>query len=930
MKLLSLLLVATALPGAQFDQLEWRSLGPAIMGGRISDIAGVAGDAAKVYAASGSGGLFRSDNGGVTWQSIFDHEGTISIGALAIGQNDPNLVWVGTGESNVRNSVSFGDGVYRSTDGGAHWKKMGLGDTETIARIVIDPHDDKHVLVAVVGHPFGPNAERGVFVTSDGGETWRKTLYLDDSHGAVGLEMGANDSRKVFAGLWHFDRKPWTYTSGDEKGGVFVSSDGGEHWNKITKGLPALLGRVSVKVSPAKPSEVYVIAESKEGTLFRSHDGGASFEKVSDDRELVGRAYYFTDMRIAPDDADHIFVLADALMESRDGGKSFKRASPRVHGDLHALWIDPKDTRRMWQGSDGGLAVTYDAGRTWEQVNNLPLAQLYHVSADAQEPFYGVMVGMQDNGAWAGPSRTHEPGGIFNDDWRMLGPFTGFNALTVPDDPDVIIHEQPGGGLLRTNTRTHEQQVISPQPRSYGGAPASEMKYRFNWDAPLERSHFGKDTIYLAGNLVFQSSDGGKSWETISRDLTKHEASRLGNIGGPISIDNSASETYATITTLAESEAKRNVIWVGTDDGNVQFTQNGGGSWTDVSRGLPEGSPISHVEASHTNAGTAYVSVDRHMFDDMRPYIFRTMDAGKSWEKISSGLPEKAFVWIVREDPREANLLYAGTELGLYASFDKGASWKPLHLKNMPEAIAVRDIVIEPKSGDLLVATHGRGVFLLDDASCLAEFAKDSTARLLPIRRALRFSVRGTRFGYGDKVFTASNPEYGALFTFISATEGPVKIEVADAEGKTVRRVDVMAHSGLNRATWDLRYGTRGPQAVPGEYKARLGTSEQKFRVELDPQVHSSAGDLQQQFEMLQEIGKMQRQIAELAKGDAAPFSRPAGSSRSATGPRLRENLATLFQAVDGADAAPTEAQSKYFDELQQEFKQMMQQLKAR
>ena len=460
------------------------------------------------------------------------------------------------------------------------------------------------------------------------------------------------------------------------------------------------MGRISVKVSPRNSKVVYVLAESKEGTLFRSRDGGETFEKLSSDRELIGRAYYFTDLRAAPDDENHVIVLSDALLESRDGGQHFSRIAASVHGDLHALWIDEKDPRRMWEGNDGGLAVTYDAGHHWEQVNNIPLGQFYHASADNRKPFYPSRSGMQDNGSWTGPSRTREPAGIFNDDWRMLNPFTGFNSLADPDDPDVVLTEQPGGALLRNDLRTREQQVISPQPESFAGAPASAMKYRFNWDAPLLRSPHGKDTIYLAGNVIFQSADYGKSWEAISRDLTKHDLSKMGNVGGPISVDNSASEVYGTITALSESPAKRNVLWAGTDDGNVQVTVNGGGAWTNVATniaGLPASSPVSHIEASRENEQTAYVSFDRHMFDDMHPYIFRTIDGGNSWKPIVSGLPEKAFVWTVREDPRNPYLLYAGTELGLYASFDHGASWEPLHGKNMPWAIAVRDIFVIPK-----------------------------------------------------------------------------------------------------------------------------------------------------------------------------------------------------------------------------------------
>ena len=949
------------------NDLEWRSIGPAVMGGRISDIRGITGDPALVYVAAGSGGLFRTNDAGMTWTPLFERQSTISIGAIAVDPKNPKILWVGTGESKVRNSVSFGDGLYKSEDGGATWKRMGLENTETISRIVINPQDPNKVLVAAVGHPFGPNEDRGVFATDDGGKTWKKTLFIDDQHGAVGLDLDPSDPNVAYVGMWHFDRKPWTYTSGSEKGGVFRSRDGGQTWQKLTNGLPKLMGRISVKVSPRNPKLVYVLAESKEGTLFRSRDGGETFEKLSSDRELIGRAYYFTDLRAAPDDENHIIVLSDALLESKDGGQHFSRIAASVHGDLHALWIDEKDPRRMWEGNDGGLAVTYDAGHHWEQINNIPLGQFYHASADNRKPFYQVTVGMQDNGSWTGPSRTREPAGIFNDDWRMLNPFTGFNSLSDPDDPDVVLTEQPGGALLRNDLRTREQQAISPQPQSFAGAPASAMKYRFNWDAPLVRSPHGKDTIYLAGNVIFQSADYGKSWEAISRDLTNHDVSKMGNVGGPIAIDNSASEVYGTITALSESPAKRNVLWAGTDDGNVQVTVNGGGAWTNVAGnipGIPAASPVSHLEASKENEQTAYVSFDRHMFDDMHPYIFKTNDGGKTWQSIVKGLPEKAFVWTVREDPREHNLLYAGTELGLYASFDRGSRWVPLHGKNMPWAIAVRDIFVHPETNDLIVATHGRSLWILDDVAPLQAMAGGRAgAGLFPVRSAYRFSVRPSRFGFGDKAFTGPNPVYGALLSYqLDSPASDIKLQILDKTGSAIRTLTSPKGVGFHRVAWDLRYagpegqtgggdrrgrgGPQGPQALPGSYTARLtvdGKSfDQKVEVVLDPELRTDVSELQKQFNVALELRDMQSSVnaalsrvasarnsePDIAKQASALLTRPA-NLRSETGPKLKENLEALATMVDSVNAAPTQAQTHYFEDLKAQFQDTMTQVNA-
>ncbi|HEX8186054.1 MAG TPA: hypothetical protein VF747_14925, partial [Blastocatellia bacterium] len=700
------------------ERLEWRSIGPANMGGRGSDVEGVPGNPNIVYAATGSGGLWKTTNGGMTWKPVFERQGTISIGDIALEPNNPDVIWVGTGESNVRNSVSFGDGVYKSNDGGRTWQHMGLRDSNTISRIVVHPSNPDIVYVAAVGHAFGPSEERGVFMTTDGGKTWQKTLYIDSSHGASDIEIDPSNPNILYAGIWNFERKPWTFRSGDEKGGLFRSIDGGRTWNKVTSGLPKLIGRVGVRTAPSNPNVVYAIIEAKEGTLYRSEDKGETFQQVSKDQRIVGRGFYYTRISVDPTNENRVFAIASPLFLSIDGGRTFRVISPRTHIDYHAFWIDPKNPSRMWQAQDGGFAVSNDGGDTWAFANNLPIGQFYQIHADNRQPFYYITGGLQDNGTWAGPSRTREPAGILNEDWRMVSFGDGFYALNHADDPDLYITESQGGEIVRTDFRNREQQSISPY-RASGGGAAAEAKYRFNWNSPLVPSPHDKNTVYLAGNVVFRSTDFGKSWEKISNDLTTNDKEKQKEAGGPVATENSSAEYYCTIISISESPMRAGVIWVGTDDGNLQLTTDAGKTWTNLIRnvqGVPALSSVSHVEPSRANAALTYVAFDRHKLDDYRPYIYRTSDGGKTWANISGDLPGKAYVHIVREDPKNPNLIYAGTELGLFGSYNGGKNWVSLGLKNLP-AVAVHDILIHPRDNDLILATHGRSLWVFDDAT---------------------------------------------------------------------------------------------------------------------------------------------------------------------------------------------------------------------
>jgi photosystem II stability/assembly factor-like uncharacterized protein len=981
-----------------FARLEWRSIGPANMGGRIADVEGVPGNANIVYVATASGGLWKTVNAGVTWKPIFERQGTISIGDIVLAPSNPDVVWVGTGESNVRNSVSFGDGVYRSNDGGKTWQHMGLKDTEHISAIAIHPQNPDIVYVGALGHAFAPNDERGVFMTTDGGKTWTKTLYLDREHGVSDLEIDPTNPNILYAGMWSFERKPWTHRSGSEKGGLFRSIDGGRTWNKLTNGLPKLLGRIGVRVAPTNPNVVYAIVESKEGTLYRSDDRGDTFKQVSKQTNIVSRGFYYTRVRIDPNNENHIYAVASGLFESIDGGKSFKSITGKVHIDYHAFWQDAKNPKRIWVGQDGGVAVSYDGGETWESVYNMPLGQFYQIHADNRLPFYNVMGGLQDNGAWTGPSRTREPAGIMNDDWRMVSFGDGFYILNSPDDPELYISESQGGNILRTDFRTREQQEINPWGRGSGAGPALGEKFRFNWNAPILLSPHDKNTLYFGGNVVFKSTDFGKTWEQISKDLTTDDHDKQKDAGGPIAFENSTAEYHTTIISLAESPVRKGQIWVGTDDGNLQITNDGGKDWDNIIKsvsGLPSNSPVSHIEPSRTNGETAYVAFDRHMFDDFRPYIYKTGDGGKSWQNVAGNLPANAYVQVVREDPKNSNLLYAGTELGLFASYTAGREWIALNLKNLPN-VSVHDILIHPRDNDLILATHGRSILIFDDATPIQQMTADVLKRdvhLFSVRPGLRFATRFTRYGIGDKAFVGPNPPYGALITYYLKTKPDdkttFKIQIFDESNKLVQELEKPAkEKGMNRVTWNLRYGgaevrrppteeetafggpPRGPQVLPGNYTVRLTVGEkllvQPIEVRLDPTLTVSPADLQAQLDLQMKLRDMQSaannalrfldsiedQLKHTQTTAKTLNKEPDKDMMKALDEYIKEldaledklvrrsdglglpgksqvvnDIGDIFFGIDATNAAPTLAQRQYFAEIQPEYAERMEEV---
>lgn len=865
------------------ERLEWRSIGPAIFAGRVADVEGIPGNPNIVYVASASGGLWKTTNGGTSWRPIFERQGTISLGDIAIDPRNPEVIWAGTGEANPRNSVSFGDGIYRSNDGGKTWQNLGLKDTRHISRILIHPHNPETVYVGALGHAFGPNEERGVFVTNDGGKSWQKTLYIDQEHGVSDIDIDPVNPNIVYAAMWRFERKPWNFVSGSEKSGVYKSIDAGRTWSRLRNGLPKLMGRIGIKVAPSNPNIVYVIAETREGTLYRSDDKGESFQLMTKQADIVSRGFYYTDLRVDPKNENRVYSISSPLFVSIDGGRTHRTIAPQIHIDYHTMWIDPLDPKRIWAGNDGGVAVSIDQGETWENVNNLPIGQPYHVYADQRQPFYWVMGGMQDNGSWTGPARTREPAGILNDDWRMVSFGDGFKVINHPDDPEIYLSLSQGGSLVLTDMRTREQQFVKPWVGGSGGA-AGDQKYRFHWNSPLVLSPHQKTTVYLGGNVLFKSSDFGRNWTRISDDLTTNDPEKLKEAGGPIATENTTAEYHCTIISVNESPVRAGTIWAGTDDGKLQVTIDGGKKWSDVTDkivGLPRFSAVSHVEPSATSAEILYVSFDRHMLDDYRPYVFKTVDGGKSFTEISGNLPAGAYVHVLKEDPKNTSLLYAGTELGLFATYDGGRNWINLGMKNLPR-VAVHDIFVHPRENDLILATHGRSFWILDDATVVQQISEDLLKKDLHLfdpRPALRFTTRFTRYGIGDKPFAGPNPPNGALISYYIKEKPDAKtlvsIQILDESGKVLRDLtQVPREAGINRATWDLSYdgptprrlptkdglaerrggGARGPLVMPGSYTIRFKvgevTTEKRIVIRVDPTVPVTETALREQFDL--------------------------------------------------------------------------------
>ncbi|MBT8078986.1 MAG: glycosyl hydrolase [Gammaproteobacteria bacterium] len=905
---LSMLLLAATLPTAvqadidpetfadEIQALQWREVGP-YRGGRSAAVAGIPSQDNVYYFGATGGGVWKTKDAGQSWHNVSDGYFGGSIGAVAVSEWDPNVVYVGGGEKTVRGNVSPGTGMWKSTDAGETWRRIGLRDTQHISRIRIHPRDPDLVYVAAMGHLFGSNDQRGVYRSRDGGSTWDRVLFANKDAGAVDLVLDPTNPRIVYASTWRVRRTPYSLESGGEGSALYKSVDGGDSWARLSdnKGFPAgPLGIIGIAVSPANNQNLYAMVEAGEGGLFRSSDGGTTWTRVNDDRNLRQRAWYYTRVYADPADEESVYVLNVRFHFSKDGGKTFSEIDT-PHGDNHDLWIDPANPLRMIQANDGGANVSFNRGETWSTQSNQPTAQFYRVSIDNDFP-YRLLGGQQDNTAVRIRSRSSTDTAIGLRDWEPTAGGESGHIVAKPDNPDIVVGGSYGGYLQLFDHGTGQSRSIDVWPDNPMGWGAADLRYRFQWNFPILFSRHDPDVLIVGANMLFRSDDLGQSWQAISPDLTRNDRSRLGPSGGPITKDNTSVEYYATVFAIAESIHEKDAFWVGTDDGRVHITRNGGTTWTDVTpSNMPEWAQINSIDIHPFEVGGAYLAATRYKSDDFAPYIFRTDDWGRSWRRIVGGIPRDQFTRVVRADPDREGLLYAGTEGGIYYSLDDGASWQSLQL-NLP-LTPVTDLAI--KDDDLVAATQGRGFWILDDLTVLHQLSDEHSGKkshLYKPRQAVRISAparrsseRGNRgqnppagaifhYSLGDDVTAGStislevfpaDPDSQAIWAW---TRKPVDDDAAEEDAaETVDTRLLTSDKGLNRFVWDLRYPgmerfediilwgdmKEGPYAVPGIYRVRLTvdgqSSEEFFEVAPDPRVPSTQDDFLQQFRFVME-----------------------------------------------------------------------------
>lgn len=955
-----------------FGALRARDIGPAKMSGRIAAIDGVPGDPegrrpTTLWVGAASGGVWKSEDAGITFEPVFDDHPQ-SIGAIRVDPTNPDVVWVGTGEPWVRNSVSVGAGVYKTTDGGESWTLMGLEDSERIGAIRIDPTDGDVVYICATGHLWNANEERGVYKTTDGGETWEAILQVDADTGCADLDIDPQDPSILYAAMWQFRRSPDYFESGGPGSGLYKSSDGGANWKRLESGLPSgELGRIAVAVSPSRPSVVYATVEAEKTALYRSDDVGETWSEKNSSPNVVMRPFYFSELVVDPSDFRRVYKPGFILTSSVDGGESFTSLlggfGGSIHPDHHALWIDPTNPSTVVLGTDGGVYISYDGTNSWRFVGSLPVSQFYHVSYDMEIP-YNVYGGLQDNGSWVGPSQS--PGGIQNGDWENIGFGDGFWAFPHPEDSNTIYVEYQGGRLMRLDRRSGELQRIAPYPEE------GQEKLRFNWNTPIHLSPNDSETIYFGSQYLHRSKDRGASWETISPDLTTDDPAlqRQATSGG-LTTDNTTAENHTTIFTIAESPLDPQVIWVGTDDGNLQVTRDGGTTWSEVSNNVetvPDRTWVTRVEASPHAAGTAFVTFDGHNTGDMTTYVAKTEDHGATWVSLASE-DISGFAKVIEQDPVNADLLFLGTEGGLFVSLDGGGSWARFR-ENLPP-VSVHDLTIHPREHDLIVGTHGRGIYIIDDITPLRNLTPEileADVSLVPSKPAVVLPDNQLQEFPADDEFVGDNPSRVATITYYLKKRhmfGDLKVEIYDAEGNLLRSLPAGKRRGLNRIDWPMRLKPPklpaatslvpafiGPRVEEGTYTVRLikgkktvegtvelvadessshTTEDRALQLETTLALYDGLADLTYAMDSLVGLRDAARERGEgLKKGDIAKLEafadrlddlRGALVSTSKSGmlsgdEKLREEMGNLYGDISAYDGRPTDSQLAEKDRL--------------
>ncbi len=913
--------LAHADAGNTFAKLEFRNIGPTT--GRIDAVAGVPGDS-YTYFAGGLGGLWRTTDGGTKWEPIFDKKDVTSIGAIAIAPSNPKIIYIGTGEPNMRNDVAFGDGVWRSNDGGTTWTHLGLDATAAIAQITIDPHNPDLVYIAAVGDPFKPSPDRGLYKTVDGGKHWQKSLYVDDTTGASTIAVSPVNRNVVFAGMWTVQRRPWMLTSGGRNDGVYRSNDAGAHWSRVQgNGFPSgLTGRIGLRFAPSSPNILYALMESKAGSFWTSKDGGAHWSLTSTKHEIIQRPYYFSQFTVDPKNPKHIFFMTIVRIpsESFDGGKTVKSVATGAY-DHHQMWIDPVNGRRAIIGADAGVRLSFDGGKTWRDPQLL-VSQPYHISVDDRVP-YTVCGEFQDPGAVCGPELSFT-GAITPDQWFSAQSGESGWIVFSPANDNVIYGTGYQEAVLRFDRQAMQGRLISPWPDTYSGTGAESYKYRGAWVAPVAVSPLEPNALYFGAQYLMKTEDGGATWTAISPDLTRNDKTKQKPSGQPITRDNAGTEVYDTIASIAESPITKGELWAGTDDGLVWVTRDGGAHWNDVTAGipnLPHWARINNIDPSPYDDGTAYIVAENHKLGDRTPYLYVTRDFGAHWQSISGNLPRESYARMLRQDPVRKGMLYAGTETGLWLSFDDGSHWQPF-FNNLPHA-PVYDFVIQKRFDDLVVALHGRGVWILDDIAPLQQWdatVANSAAYLFPVRDAYRWNASWGTWATGEGA--GDNQQQPGVIDFYLQKAPPKKAKVTlqllDGD-KLLRTIDVERPvQGINRVWWDLTCdtvkpipdyhanngGAPGPQVVPGTYTVRLSytgtTSTRSIKVLADPKTPGTQADMKASFDLAMQLQDDYRRL-----GKDIVALRALDSSLQKTAPRVVSHadaaraVAALHGSVD-------------------------------